>query len=223
MKKITVTQPLAVQNRVLAVAKGKTEDQLKAMYKGVAGNAINSTNPKVLDNLAVWQAYEKGWRGNNVPNIAAVKSKYVPPAEARSAELLATAAKFAQKTTAAPVDTAAEDVMVCAKFLSLHSNAKARSKDFDLSIADVRKLLKTKRCAYTGEVLTKAKQSPPNNSDRTIDRLDSDKGYVKGNVFAVSHYANSLKNALFEKESEYKTTPEFIHAMTGKIIELGEK
>ena len=87
----------------------------------------------------------------------------------------------------------------------------------------MRKLLKTKRCAYTGEVLTKAKQSPPNNSDRTIDRLDSDKGYVKGNVFAVSHYANSLKNALFEKESEYKTTPEFIHAMTGKIIELGEK
>ena len=129
----------------------------------------------------------------------AVKSKYVPPAEAKAAELLATAAKFAQKTTAAPIDTAAEDVMVCAKFLSLHSNAKARSKDFDLSIADVRKLLKTKRCAYTGEVLTKAKQSPPNNSDRTIDRLDSDKGYVKGNVFAVSHYANSLKNALFEK------------------------
>lgn len=197
MKKITVTQPLAVQNRVLEMVKGKTDIQLHALHGSLKGNmkgCVDKGNGNQSAKLfEVLDAYMKGWRGNP------------------------------EETEDKPQDKSAEDVMVCAKFLSLHSNAKARSKDFDLSIADVRKLLKTKRCAYTGEVLTKAKQSPPNNIDRTIDRLDSDKGYVKGNVFAVSHYANSLKNALFEKESEYKTTPEFIHAMTGKIIELGEK
>lgn len=184
---ITLTQPLAVQNRVLSVAKGKTQEELNNLFKAIQCNRLD--NPKAVDTLAVWQAYMNGWRGN--------------PEQVKQADEIT-------------------DIDVCRKYLSLHSNAATRCKDFDLSISDVRKLLKTKKCAYTGVVMTKAESTPPKNTDRTIDRLDSTKGYVRGNVFAVTHFANSLKNVLFELDSEYKTTPETIHAMTGNIIKLGE-
>jgi hypothetical protein len=35
-------------------------------------------------------------------------------------------------------------------------------------------------------------------NERTIDRIDNNKGYVKGNVVSCSRKANQLKNLVFE-------------------------
>lgn len=101
------------------------------------------------------------------------------------------------------VETANElTYRVAAKYQNLYDSAKNRGKGFDLDLGDVRRLLTKKRCSYTGVILTeKDRNSPTKDSDRTIDRLDPKKGYVKGNVYAVSHAANSVKNMLFESSS----------------------
>lgn len=91
---------------------------------------------------------------------------------------------------------------VATKYQNLYNSAKNRGKDFDLDLGDVRRLLTKKRCSYTGVILTdKYRNSPTKDSDRTIDRLDPQKGYVKGNVYAVSHAANTAKDTLFESSS----------------------
>lgn len=87
---------------------------------------------------------------------------------------------------------------VCTKYLNLKSNAENRGKEFDLSFADVRKLLSVKRCQYTGVALTDSAGTESISTDRTIDRLDPAKGYVSGNVFAVSFEANKVKNVFLE-------------------------
>lgn len=91
---------------------------------------------------------------------------------------------------------------VATKYQNLYDNAKNRGKEFDLNLGDVRRLLTKKRCSYTGVILTdKEYNSPTKDSDRTIDRLDPEKGYVAGNVYAVSHAANTAKDTLFESSS----------------------
>ena len=88
------------------------------------------------------------------------------------------------------------EYMIALKYKSLYESARRRSKAFDLSFKDVRRLLERKTCAYTGVRLTNNKGLP---TDRTIDRMDHSKGYVKGNVYAVSDRANQVKNELFER------------------------
>lgn len=92
---------------------------------------------------------------------------------------------------------------VAKKYQHLHDRAVTRGKDFDLDLSDVRRLLTKKRCAYTGVILTDKEQHlPTKDSYRTIDRLDPLKGYVKGNVYAVSNAANATKNILFESSTK---------------------
>lgn len=101
-----------------------------------------------------------------------------------------------------------EDIRLAKKYTSLAGSAKRRGKEFSLTLADVRALLRVKRCAYTGVTLTEPEsggdgnvtQTPLRPTDRTFDRLDPSIGYHKGNVFAVSHEANALKEALLESK-----------------------
>jgi len=101
------------------------------------------------------------------------------------------------------------DIDVARKFISMVSGAESRGKTFELTLNDVRKLLKVKKCQYTGVVLDKYHSSEGiiNPHGRTIDRLDPNVGYVKGNVYAVSHVANSIKNVLFEDNSSVVRIP----------------
>lgn len=92
------------------------------------------------------------------------------------------------------------DLVVGKKYVQLYESAIRRGKEFNLTHSDVRKLMTRKTCAYTGVSLTCGTTSGPKPTDRTIDRLDPSKGYVKGNVFAVSHQANQLKNRVLEHE-----------------------
>jgi len=86
---------------------------------------------------------------------------------------------------------------VATKYLRLYRSAKSRNKDFNLSLKDIGELLKQEKCFYTGVTLTQDGKA----YQKTIDRVDNTKGYVKGNVVTASHLANQIKNSLFEDPS----------------------
>jgi hypothetical protein len=76
-------------------------------------------------------------------------------------------------------------------------NAKERNYDFNLTIEDINI---PERCPYL-DVLIETDLSK-NNSDNyySIDRIDSTKGYVKGNVQIISRLANTMKNKATKKQ-----------------------
>jgi hypothetical protein len=88
------------------------------------------------------------------------------------------------------------ELLVANKYRGKVDNAKSRGIDFALTLNEFRNLLLKKRCAYTGIPLTLHKQGHPVNADLTIERVDSNKGYVRGNVIAVCSAANSVKGVL---------------------------
>lgn len=82
--------------------------------------------------------------------------------------------------------------LVIKKFNDKVVNSRERNIEWSLTLTSVRNLLKAKKCYYTGIALT---LEPGRPSSLSIDRIDSTKGYVKGNVVACSVYANSMKSA----------------------------
>jgi hypothetical protein len=84
-----------------------------------------------------------------------------------------------------------------ANYYSNKYNAcSADGKEFTLTLPDVRRLLQTKFCAYTGLEMTHQYVGSNNSryTDLTIDRIDNAKGYIKGNVKAVAKGINELKS-----------------------------
>lgn len=79
------------------------------------------------------------------------------------------------------------------------ASAASRNIEFRLSLVSMRNLLRTLKCPYTGELLTiqRGDGKPLRPTDGVIDRICNKKGYVPGNVMAISHVANQFK-ALFE-------------------------
>lgn len=79
------------------------------------------------------------------------------------------------------------------KLKQLRQSAYERGFDFNLKHKDVEVLLSATHCQITGVLFDEK------CNIRTIDRIDSNKGYVKGNVIAVTYFANCFKNEVFEK------------------------
>jgi len=79
------------------------------------------------------------------------------------------------------------------EWVLLH-NAKRRAKerelDFNLDLNDI--VIPTK-CPILNIPLVKAGTQLTGNSP-SIDRIDSSKGYIKGNIHIISHRANTIKN-----------------------------
>lgn len=92
-----------------------------------------------------------------------------------------------------------KNLLVSEKYIHLVKSAEKRGIEFDLTLTDVKKLLNKSYCEYSGVKMVKRKfDDEVSDYDLTIDRLDSAKGYVAGNVFAVCHRVNWIKNQLME-------------------------
>lgn len=96
-------------------------------------------------------------------------------------------------------------------------SCKARKIEWKLSLISVRNLLRTKKCPWTGITLTvpRGNGKPNLSTDITIDRIDNTKGYVPGNVIAVSTVANNFKS-IFENP-QYPIDMLTAQKMLGKV------
>jgi hypothetical protein len=89
------------------------------------------------------------------------------------------------------------EVVAVNKYINKVDSSRKRGIEFALTFSEYRRLLSRKRCAYTGITLSFHRgQSAPTNADLTIERIDNEKGYVKGNVIVVCSAANSVKGVL---------------------------
>lgn len=85
------------------------------------------------------------------------------------------------------------DTLVAIKYIKKQENAMSRGIEFNLTFNQLKKVMLTKRCYYTGVIL-----ELEGDHKLTIERLDSSKGYVVGNVVACSKIANDIKNKLID-------------------------
>jgi hypothetical protein len=100
------------------------------------------------------------------------------------------------------------DLEVARKMLKIHQSAQDRSLEFDLSFLTVKSLLLEKKCYYTEKEFEDS-----GNFARSFDRIDSNKGYVEGNVVACTVDINAKKSnlsfeeieLLYNKLSDYQT------------------
>lgn len=89
------------------------------------------------------------------------------------------------------------DLEVARKMLKIFQSAQDRKLEFDLSFVTVKQLLSYRTCYYTGKEFEEDGMMA-----RSFDRIDSDKGYVEGNVVACTVDINSKKSNLTFEEIE---------------------
>jgi len=98
------------------------------------------------------------------------------------------------------------DTLVALKYLGKKRNALSRGIEFKLTLADMARIMRSKRCYYSNVPLT-----IDGVNKLTIDRIDASIGYTKENSCACSKQVNDLKNKLLENQ-------ELIKDMSGKEI-----
>lgn len=82
-------------------------------------------------------------------------------------------------------------------------NAKNRNIVFDITIKDVLEvwLKQNKKCAYTNlELYIASNKKNRSNQTASLDRIDSNIGYVKGNIQFVHKKVNMMKGQLSDEE-----------------------
>ena len=89
-------------------------------------------------------------------------------------------------------------------FLYYLRNCKKRNFEFNLTSEYLNNLwiLQNKKCPYTGVDLilnTHSKRNKDYRYTASLDRIDSSKGYIEGNVHFVSLSINLMKNSMSEK------------------------
>ena len=98
------------------------------------------------------------------------------------------------------------DTLVALKYLGKKRNALSRGIEFKLTLADMARIMRSKRCFYSNVALTL-----DGVNKLTIDRIDASKPYDRANSVACSKQVNDLKNKLLENQ-------ELIKEMGGKEI-----
>ncbi len=96
-------------------------------------------------------------------------------------------------------------------FNSCKSNAKRKGLEFDLEIEDV--VIPT-HCIYLGWELTNTSNQGRVDTNASIDRIDSSKGYTKDNIIIISDLANKMKNS---------STMEQLLTFARNVIKLHDK
>lgn len=112
------------------------------------------------------------------------------------------------KRSQAYKQSCAENDLIEWKLRRLIEDSKVRAKrasvNHDLDLSYLREIL-PECCPYLGtkfhwEAKVNCGPRSPHPCSPSIDRIDSSRGYVKGNVAIVSHRANSIKNDASEME-----------------------
>lgn len=86
----------------------------------------------------------------------------------------------------------------CKMLRGAKHRAKRKSLDFDLMIEDIKI---PEYCPILNVKLVPHKGRPGGEKNSpALDRIDNDKGYIKGNVRVVSHLANMMKSHATNEE-----------------------
>ena len=108
------------------------------------------------------------------------------------------------------------DTLVALKYLHKKVQADNRGIEFTLSLSDMVRLMKAKRCYYTGVELTL-----DGSLGLSFDRLDSTLGYTRSNTISCSAIANTLKENLMEScDVQQHLSKKEIKKMLLKFAEL---
>lgn len=86
------------------------------------------------------------------------------------------------------------DAQVAIKYYRLYKSAVRRGLEFDLTFTDMKRLLRKTHCEYTGALFVEG----CNEYKATFERVDENKGYVKGNVKMITHKANQFKSVMID-------------------------
>lgn len=82
------------------------------------------------------------------------------------------------------------DSNIAKKLVMLEKSALDRGIEFNVSFKKLKQLMNSKKCFYTGALLT----SIENDDNKfTIDRVDASKGYVDNNIVQCSLRFNRMK------------------------------
>jgi hypothetical protein len=84
----------------------------------------------------------------------------------------------------------------------MFARAKARAKknnlEFDIEVKDIKIPI---ICPILGTILqSKVGKPGGQNNSPALDRIDSSKGYIKGNIRVISHLANMMKSCATNQE-----------------------
>ena len=108
-----------------------------------------------------------------------------------------------------------DDVTVAKSFVNKAKNAAERGISFELTFAQFKRIYSAKTCFYTGIELTEVdSENRPKFTTRTLDRIDSSQGYIKGNVVACCNGINAFKGQLEDKKN--LLTPEIVYKTIDK-------
>jgi hypothetical protein len=88
------------------------------------------------------------------------------------------------------------DFIVAQKYMNIFDRAQSRNFAFDLTLTDIKRFYRLKRCHYSNVVLTDHDSTL--STHRTIDRVNNTGGYTKDNTVVCSLHMNQLKSRLFE-------------------------
>ncbi|AGH31852.1 HNH endonuclease [Salicola phage CGphi29] len=114
------------------------------------------------------------------------------------------------------------DEILAVKYTAKAKNAHQRGISFELTLSEMRNLMMRKTCYYTGMVMSDD-CDPMAPQKRTLDRIDSEKGYTKGNTVACCFAANALKNAVLEDpQSICRLSVDHLKRFTKSVSELGQ-
>lgn len=82
------------------------------------------------------------------------------------------------------------------------NNAKDRNLEFTITLENIKRIRQANACYYTGEKFNRK------NYSMSIERIDSSKGYVPGNIIPVATVVNQIKSNFTIEEMKYKVEVE---------------
>lgn len=136
---------------------------------------------------------------SGLPLLDDIKDEYVIPSTKQSLLRRGKLVTVIDSTIAHPSSEVIQhssvpfDTYVALKFIAKQQNAIQRGIDFTLTLNDMKKLLKTKRCYYSGVLL-----ELEGDLRLTLDRIDSTLGYTPENTKSCAKIVNDIKNEILD-------------------------